>query len=86
MKGENSPCFCLLEVYIAEMNTKHLLKSRLASFKKKQVGGKNEEEADVLLSGAISNVEKLLGPTEYLSQLKELRSAIPLPEENGAGE
>jgi len=86
MKGENSPYFRLLEAYIAEMNAKHFLKSRPASFKKKQIGRSNEEEADVLLLGAISRLEKLLGPTEYLSQLNELRSAIPLPEEKRAGE
>jgi len=86
MKGENSPYFRLLEAYIAEMNAKHFLKSRPASFKKKQIGRSNEEEADVLLLGSISRMEKLLGQTEYLTQLKELRSAIPLPEEKRAGE
>jgi len=86
MKGETSPYFRLLEAYIAEMNAKHFLKSRPASFKKKQIGRSNEEEADVLLLGAISRLEKLLGQTEYLSQLKELRAAIPLPEEKRAGE
>jgi len=86
MKGENSPYFRLLEAYIAEMNAKHFLKSRPATFKKKQVGRTNEEEADVLLLGAISRLEKLLGNIEYLEQLKELRSAIPLPQEKRAGE
>merc|ERR1719391_910990 len=86
MKGENSSYFRLLEAYIAEMNAKHFLKSRPASFKKKQIGRSNEEEADVLLLGAIGRLEKLLGPTEYLTQLNELRAAIPLPEEKRAGE
>jgi len=85
MKGENSSYFRLLEAYIAEMNAKHFLKSRPASFKKKQIGRSNEEEADVLLLGAIGRLEKLLGPTEYLTQLNELRAAIPLPEEKRAG-
>jgi len=86
MRGENSPYFRLLEAYIAEMNAKHFLKSRPASFKKKQIGRSNEEEADVLLLGAISRLEKLLGQIEYLAQLKELRGAIPLPEDKRAGE
>jgi len=86
MKGENSPYFRLLEAYIAEMNAKHFLKSRPASFKKKQIGRTNEEEADVLLLGSISRMEKLLGQTEYLTQLEELRAAIPLPEGKRAGE
>lgn len=86
MKGENSPYYRLLEAYIAEMNAKHHLKSRPASFKKKQIGRSNEEEADVLLLGAISRLEKLLGQTEYLTQLKELRAAIPLPDDKRADE
>lgn len=81
MKGDNHPYFRMLEIYIAEMNSKHFLKARPASFKKKQIGRSNEEEADVLLLGAISKLEKLLGPIEYLEQLKALREAVPLPDE-----